>query len=258
VEDVFIRGNYAYVSESDCVGLQIIDISDPSLPLFKGYYRTPGWSYGLYVSGDYAFMADGHNGLHIIDISDPELPSFRGNLDIPGIAFGIDVVGNFAYLSGDFAGLHVINVENPEAPHLKAIYDTPGNAKKVKVLGEHAFVADESSMLILGNLPTGIIHEEKLSTSPSSITLYQNYPNPFNSATTIKYSLPETADVKIALYNVYGQKISTLVDGKKERGTFSIIWNGTDDDNLNVSSGLYICRITAGKSEKCIKIIYMR
>ena len=68
--------------------------------------------------------------------------------------------------------------------------------------------------------------------------LIQNYPNPFNSSTTINYSLPEDGKVQINIYDILGQKVTTLVDGYSAKGKHFVKWEGK-----NVSSGIFIYNI---------------
>ena len=77
-------------------------------------------------------------------------------------------------------------------------------------------------------------------------TLHKNYPNPFNRNTTISFSLHEPYYVELNIFNVKGKKIRTLGKGKFEAGDHYFIWNGKNDANQNVSSGLYINRLQAG------------
>jgi hypothetical protein len=77
---------------------------------------------------------------------------------------------------------------------------------------------------------------------PKSVVLKQNYPNPFNPQTTISYSLPKASLVTIDIYDLLGRKLETLFDGKKDAGSYSIIWDASER-----SSGIYFCRIKAGE-----------
>ncbi|MBN2858527.1 MAG: T9SS type A sorting domain-containing protein, partial [Candidatus Delongbacteria bacterium] len=69
---------------------------------------------------------------------------------------------------------------------------------------------------------------------PQTHKLYQNYPNPFNPVTQIKYDLSKTANVKLSVYNIYGQLISVLANSKKHAGCHTIEFNGS-----NLNSGIY-------------------
>jgi hypothetical protein len=71
--------------------------------------------------------------------------------------------------------------------------------------------------------------------NPCQFTLFQNYPNPFNPKTNIEYEIPKSASVELSVYNIQGQKLTTLVFGKNVKGMHRIVWNATD-----ISSGIYI------------------
>ncbi len=85
---------------------------------------------------------------------------------------------------------------------------------------------------------------------PSDYFLSPNYPNPFNASTTIRYALPEEAEVTIEIYDILGRKIEMLVSGKQPAGSHTIVWEAK-----NVPSGVYFYRIEAGEysqTEKCV------
>jgi hypothetical protein len=78
---------------------------------------------------------------------------------------------------------------------------------------------------------------------PGTFTLFDNYPNPFNTSTTICYSLPTSADIRLNIYNLKGEKVRTLINQHQSAGTFEISWNGCNDNNIRVASGIYIYRM---------------
>jgi hypothetical protein len=86
----------------------------------------------------------------------------------------------------------------------------------------------------------------------------QNFPNPFNPSTTIGYSLPIDANVKLAIYDVLGREIQVLQSGVQAAGTHRVIWDGRDSDNEHVPSGVYLYRLTAGSFELTRKIVVVR
>lgn len=96
----------------------------------------------------------------------------------------------------------------------------------------------------------------KLSPSiPKEFALNQNFPNPFNPQTEINFSLPEPAFVTLKIYNILGQAIRTLVNQRIESGSYSVVWDGLDDNNKEVSSGIYFYKIQAGKFRQAMKMI---
>ncbi len=82
--------------------------------------------------------------------------------------------------------------------------------------------------------------------------LFQNYPNPFNASTMIEYSLAKTSHVEISIYNISGQKMTTLVNRTQTGGNYSVNWNAE-----NKASGIYFYRIKAGQYEKTCKMLLL-
>ncbi len=84
---------------------------------------------------------------------------------------------------------------------------------------------------------------------PEAFRLHQNYPNPFNPATTIPYDLPAAGTVRIAVYNVLGQEMVTLVNGWRQAGRGQVVWDGKDRAGNPAAAGLYLVRFTVTDSE---------
>jgi hypothetical protein len=95
----------------------------------------------------------------------------------------------------------------------------------------------------------------------SMITTYalsQNYPNPFNPSTTIYYQVPEKSDVRISVYNLMGQLVTTLVDEQKMQGKYTIRWDGSTMAGHVAPSGVYFVQMLAGSFEQVRKITFIR
>ena len=86
-----------------------------------------------------------------------------------------------------------------------------------------------------------------LRTLPAAFSLADNFPNPFNPATTIKYALPQAADVELTVYNVVGQPVRTLVAEHQSAGHYVVEWDATNDSGYSLSSGMYFYRLQAGE-----------
>ena len=77
----------------------------------------------------------------------------------------------------------------------------------------------------------------------SEFELQHAYPNPFNSSTTIRYRLSQPADIFLAVYNLTGHKVRTLVNGSRSAGFHNERWNGADDAGHALPSGVYFYRL---------------
>ena len=93
---------------------------------------------------------------------------------------------------------------------------------------------------------------------PLEFRLYPNYPNPFNPFTTISYDLPEEGYVELAVYNMLGEKVATLMQGNQEAGSYRLNWDGTSQSGEMVSSGIYFFRIVSGSYCRTNKMIFIR
>lgn len=103
--------------------------------------------------------------------------------------------------------------------------------------------ADDVFISIQTELAIATSNEEDNAETPTSITLEQNYPNPFNPSTTISFALDEPSEVSITVYNMLGVKVTTIENSFRSTGEHSIAFDAT-----NLSSGIYIYRLTAGST----------
>ena len=91
------------------------------------------------------------------------------------------------------------------------------------------------------------------SSDVSSNLLKQNYPNPFNPTTTIEFDLPERSYVELNIYNMLGVKLTTLMQGEKDAGTYSVKFNAS-----KYPSGIYIYELQTDKFKQTKKMIYLK
>ena len=88
---------------------------------------------------------------------------------------------------------------------------------------------------------------------PSEFALSGNYPNPFNASTAISYELPTDTHVKLEIYNLFGQKVATVVDGQQEAGYRSVTWEDSE-----AASGVYFYKLTAGDFTEVKRMTLLR
>jgi len=154
------------------------------------------------------------------------------------------------YLDDDLAG---------QTTDLEYQYDTQDLVTGETYTGgvsAHYSSNDESETIEVEFVYTGYANDPGI--IPLVTTLNSNYPNPFNPVTTISYALADAGQVKLDIYNVKGQKIRTLVNEAQKAGIHQLQWNGTDDRNHQVASGIYFYKMKFGKYTSTKKMILMK
>lgn len=106
--------------------------------------------------------------------------------------------------------------------------------------------------------PDGFVNTENEEIPQFINKVWQNYPNPFNPETTIEFGIKENSNVLIEIYNIKGQKVKTLINGFREAGYHSVIWNGKDNSGKPVASGLYFYRMRTDNYSKIRKMILLK
>ena len=109
----------------------------------------------------------------------------------------------------------------------------------------------------LYDLPTSV-NESDLTQIPSQNLLFQNYPNPFNNQTIIKYQIQETGFIYLDIYNVIGEKVTTLVNQEMQPGYYSITWDGKDNGGLQVPSGIYFYTLKTKNYNRTKKLLLLK
>ncbi|MBN2105526.1 T9SS type A sorting domain-containing protein [bacterium] len=98
--------------------------------------------------------------------------------------------------------------------------------------------------------------EHKSVNDPSDFRLYQNYPNPFNPSTTIDFQLEKTESVQLVIYGITGRRVKTLINERLGSGMHQVLWNGLDDNNEPVPSGVYFCRLETDMHQAIQKMVF--
>ncbi len=193
--------------------------------------NTPAITKTKYIYGDY----------------DPTtLPGIVGGVKSDNMTSGKAGITKFTDLTENFsqsANLSVID----GLPIGALIWD---DAKLAAYNSAAVFALVKSKYLAEGGL-TDV--PERTSGIPGSFSLAQNYPNPFNPSTLIEFTLPNTANVDLKVFNVLGQEVATLAHGVFAAGKYSTSFVAKD-----LASGVYIYRLTAGSNVDTRKMMLMK
>jgi len=99
---------------------------------------------------------------------------------------------------------------------------------------------------------------ERKAIIPIAYTLHQNYPNPFNPITSLRYDLPEQAQVTLTVYDLMGREVTQLVNTTQEAGYRSVQWDATNSFGKPVSAGVYLYQIRAGEFVQTRKMVLLK
>ncbi|MBU2444128.1 MAG: T9SS type A sorting domain-containing protein [Bacteroidetes bacterium] len=202
-------------------------------------FDTAKGRYSYFPSTNSAMALDLKNG--VINACESLLP--HGDKDV--FVNRIDSLGNPLWGNN---GIKL--VENPIIQEwAKIISDTKGGAIVVwqdwRAYGDSAttpHVALFAQRVYSNGVVADVVKEEDTRLL-KKINLYQNYPNPFNPETTISYYIPYYGKAKLLIYDILGQKINTLIDEYQAEGEHKVIWNGINDSDVQVSSGIYFYQL---------------
>ena len=106
--------------------------------------------------------------------------------------------------------------------------------------------------------PIAPLRVNDTSNLPNEFELLDNYPNPFNPSTSISFNIPNEVYTEVAIYNMMGQKVRTLHNGNLQAGRHHIFFDGFDDNNLQLGSGVYFYRVTAGEFNATKKMMLVK
>ena len=193
---------------------------------------------GIYLESDIAFEEVAQVDVQVVGDGDPSGLTVQVSRSISGRA------PVYAWRkTTDETGRAVVRVTPDEQRRVNGMYRA-----RVRT-SEGATVASWSSIPLMPG--RRVTYEVNLNGDVRAIaslaaSLGPNRPNPFNPATTIRYSLNEAADVKLAVYNLLGQEIRSLVQQFQPAGSYTVVWDGRDAAGRQVSTGLYLYRLQAG------------
>ena len=92
----------------------------------------------------------------------------------------------------------------------------------------------------------------------SKTVIFPNTPNPFNANTVIRFTIPAAGSVSLDVYNLTGQKVQMLVNGRLPAGAHTVPWDATDDRGVPVSSGVYLSRLRADGVTVCGRMLLLK
>lgn len=200
----------------------------------KAYVHTVGSANMIF----HLFDASGENGMPGVQLAQYQLPAASVVQGWNTITWPTDVT----IANGTFY-ITILETANASAIGM----DTATNGHSYKKITTAWEPITEGEVMIHAIFDTAVSNEDDV--APVIVLDANNYPNPFNPETTISFSLPTSGATSLQIFNLKGQLVRSLVNRDMAAGTQRVVWNGMDDNNNPVSSGLYFYQVNnAGKS----------
>ncbi len=106
--------------------------------------------------------------------------------------------------------------------------------------------------------PNSTTNVQLATSMPLRFALKQNYPNPFNPSTTLSFVIPQSAQVRLTIYNSFGRPIRELLNGALPPGEHTIAWNGLNDAGESVGSGVYLAKLESGDFSRTVRMLMIK
>ena len=124
--------------------------------------------------------------------------------------------------------------------------------------GEAHIISGRLVAEMLGGAVTAVAALDPAGSQPAKMALQQNYPNPFNGKTTIAYSVLRDGPVDLAVYDMAGRRVSTLVAAHQLPAHYRVGWDGRDDQGRAVASGVYFYRLSADGQTLARRLVLLK
>ncbi len=275
-----------YRSENDGLNWQPYNIGISNQEITSLVTNSAGYVFAATLSGSVFYSTDnGNNWLspttfpgstiftHSLAV-DPDDRIFLGTtyFTYPGGVYGSTDSGSTWTNLGLFNVNHIFSVATNQDGHIFAGSNDSGvyistdhglswNKLNPFTLFVTSLAVAPTNYLFVGSSGGDVVRtdlsitstDEELQSTPTNVYLGQNYPNPYNPITSIHYYLSKRAVVKLEVYNLFGQKIATLVEEEKGPGEYAIEFNGSF-----FSSGVYFYRMQAGSFVETKKMLMIK
>ena len=162
----------------------------------------------------------------------------------------------YSWLAGN--SFPVGDLDSDSFPFTKTASPTASKASAAPVDMVYEIIDVKTGLALTPENFAAILADEfagEVAAAPEAFVLEQNYPNPFNPSTVIRYGLSEASHVKVAIFDVLGKEITTLVDETQNAGYKSVTWNGRNAFGQIVPAGIYLYRVEAAGQVQIKKMI---
>jgi len=180
------------------------------------------------------------------------IPTNIGMWDITNTVYSDSILIS-AYVNGNNLNLGYASMPMNSGSVDVFTITPPGNVGPDAPITFNMLVNETPQTIIFSN----VANQEQVSV-PVITGLKQNYPNPFNPETKIAFTLSKEGRTGLRIYNIRGEEVKTLINGRKQAGSHSIVWDGRDNNGNKVASGVYFCTLDANEKHTTMKMVLLK
>jgi hypothetical protein len=257
--------------------LTVHDVSDPAQPQVLAAVDVPGVCGAPVVAHGHLYGARPDGTVLAFDLTDPAAPALVATLPSSfevlcycGHAQELRIVGDLLYLSSAGAGVRVMDIAEPGRPRHLGFLSGPANH-----MGTYAFAADARRVcmgdpdghLVIAPAPCAEQSDPDAPVEPPPpdppgevppLALVAVAPNPANPGARITFAVDRAGPVDVAIHDLAGRRLTTLVDRSLPRGRHVVTWDGRDGAGRVAASGIYLVRVRGGGHTDVRKLAVIR
>jgi hypothetical protein len=278
---------------TDAAGLTVLALeADGTLSCLGNLALTS--AHGLAFDPPIVYVAQRYAGILAVDISDPSVPTPIATVGLRGDATSVAIHGGFLYVNND--GIHALQLHcHTTTPVIlqdvslawadgacRLTWLIAGDMGALRVLasvgnrrwvvpwrveqGTHVAVdreprPGETVFYAIQTLVDGAwvtVAEQSIAVPVPPLALQSAVPNPFNPSTTLRFTLDRPGPVDLAVYDVTGRKVCTLVAGELPAGAHDAVWHGVAAGGRTMPSGVYLARLRTASGERSVRLTLVK
>ncbi len=220
-----------------------------------GSYIFPNDVRCLTAYNNYLYYESNYS-IKIMDVSIPENPIVISTISNQGTIKEMKIIGHFLYVISINRGLLIFDLINPNHPILTGKNTTAGRYAHMNISENYMFAVQDKIRSF--DCQNALSIEDCLTPEPESMMTINNYPNPFNTSVKVNFHIPLSGKTSLEIFNIKGQLVQTLVNESKSKGDYCTLWNGRDQHNVGVASGIYFAKLKRGNQELVKKLILLK
>ena len=243
IDDFSCDGSLLAYCEITSLGgriIQITDISDPLNAVVLGQYACADNIVDMHLDGNRLYFSCGDQSINVLDLSDPANP------ELAAVHIGTDhplklrTEGDYLYVSQDSYGVTVLNAADTDNIYQTGYYDPGMYILDLDVRDNYIFTVEQFRIGVYDCAAALPVEEFPVELMPEESYLSMLSPNPFNARLGIEMYVAKAGDVRLAVYDIQGREVQSLVNGHLSFGKHEAVW-----DAEGFASGVYLVRMMA-------------